>query len=333
MEWQNGYTASYYVTKVDPVTWRDIERIEIVSGQIKRENKGLRESANIKCVSYPNAVEQWLRIWMDVDQVGSNDHIALFTGLATSPSRDFSGDYESNSLECYSVLKPASDVYLLRGWYAPSGSNGANIIKELLSVIPAPVNIAEGAPVLVNNIVAENNETRLTMIEKILTSINWRMIINGDGSVNIEPKPTESKRTFDPINFDVIETELNVTEDWFNCPNVLMTIVDDLTAIARDDSEDSPLSTINRGREVWEQETNSHLSDNETIEQYAIRRLKELQQIQKKVSYNRRFVPNIYPSDQIRLHYPNQELDDVFTVISQSIDLGYAAKTNEVVSK
>lgn len=333
MNWQSGYTTSYYMTKVDPVTWRDIERIEIISGQIKRETDGLRESASIECTTYPQTVEQWVRVWMDVEQNGSNDHVALFTGLATSPELNYTGEYEQNTMDCYSVLKPASDIYLLRGWYAQAGRSGASIIKELLSVVPAPVEIAEDSPALTYHIIAEEDETHLTMIEKILLAINWRLRISGDGHVHVEPKSSEPVVVFDPLEFDVIETEIQVAEDWFDCPNVLMAVDDDLTAIVRDDSEDSALSTVNRGREVWFQETSCDLADNETIEQYALRRLKEMQSVQKTASYNRRFVPDLYPGDRIILHYPSVGLDDAFTIDSQSIELGHAARTSEEVFK
>ena len=333
MNWSSGYSVSYYMTRLDPITLRDVERIEITGGSIKREAEGLRESATIDCTDYPNIVEQWVRVWLDTEQSGSSSHIPLFTGLATSPARDFKGEYETNSIECYSVLKPASDVYLLRGWYAPAGMSGASVIKELLSVIPAPVSVADNSPTLQNHIIAEESETRLTMIEKILTAINWRLIIKGDGIVRVEPKPIDPVATFDPIENDVIETQIKVSEDWFSCPNVLMAIDNELMAIARDDSEKSQLSTVNRGREVWQQETSCDLADNETIEQYAFRRLKELQKTEKTASYDRRFMPDVYPSDIVRLHYPAQGLDGNFTVRSQSIDLGYAARTSEEIIK
>ena len=159
------------------------------------------------------------------------------------------------------------------------------------------------------------------------------MTISGDGTVYIEPKPTDPAITFDPFDNDVIETKLKIQADLFSCPNVCLAISNDLTAIARDDSPNSPLSTVNRGREVWKVESSCDLADNETIEQYARRRLKELQKVQKSVSYDRRFVPDIYPGDIIRLHYSSIGLDDVFTINSQSIDLAHAARTSEEVLK
>ena len=169
------------------------------------------------------------------------------------------------------------------------------------------------------------------MIEKILTAIDWRIRIAGDGSIRVEPKSTDPVIKFDPVDFDVIENEVSVNADWFDCPNVFVAVEDDLTAIARDDSARSILSTVNRGREVWLQESGCELAANETIEQYAVRRLKESQKIYKTASYKRRFMPNVYPGDYIRMNYPQQNLDGVFQVSSQSIELGYAAKTTEEI--
>ena len=43
MDWSKGYSASYYAARVDPVTWRDVERFEITGGSIKRGVDALRE--------------------------------------------------------------------------------------------------------------------------------------------------------------------------------------------------------------------------------------------------------------------------------------------------
>lgn len=331
MDWAKGYSASYYMATVDSVTWHDTGRIELTGGSIKRETSGLRESADIDCVDWPAGIEQWVRVYLNTSQEGSMERVALFTGLATSPDNDFSGGLQENSVECYSVLKPAEDVYLKRGWYAPAGMSGGSIIKQLLEVTPAPVQVAENAPRLTSSIIAEDDETNLSMIDKILLAINWRIRITGDGVISVEPKPTEPVAAFNPLENDVIELEVSVSRDLFDCPNVFRAIDDDMTAVARDDSIDSPLSTVNRGREVWAQESNCDLADNESIEEYAARRLKELQKVGKTADYKRRYIPDLFAGDLVRMYYPEQGLSGIFFVNSQSVDLGYGATTSEQV--
>lgn len=331
MEWNKGYSSEYYMTVVDPATWRDIGRIEITGGNINRERGGLMQSASVNCVNYPDRVEQWVRVWLDARQEGANAHEPLFTGLATSPTQAWDGGTHTDALECFSVLKPAQDIDLMIGWYAPKGASGGEVIRSLLSCTPAPVTVANGAPTLKQHVVAESGETRLSMTEKILTMIDWRLRVTGDGRISVEPKGEAPRATFDPLEYDVIETQINVTADWFECPNVFMAIMDDITAIARDDTG-GPLSVSERGREVWAQESGCQLADNETIEQYARRRLKEEQQTQIRATYARRFVPGVLPGDTIRLHYPEQNLQGIYTVDTQSIELGYGARTSEEVT-
>ena len=331
MRWDRGYSAAYYMTVVDPDTWRDGERIEITGGAIKRTSSGLLQSADADCINYPKDREQWVRIYLDARQGSSSVHVPLFTGLAMAPDEETDMAKSEMTVQCYSVLKPADDVALLRGWYAPAGSIGAEVIKQLLSVCPAPVVVSGNSPSLYSSIVAEDGETRLTMAEKVLAAINWKLRIDGMGTIFIEPFKLQSVATLDPVEFDIIEPPIKIECDWYSIPNVYLAVSDDVSAIAKDESETSPLSTVNRGREIWMTETNCDYAQGETIAEYAMRKLKEAQRKVKEVSYNRRYLESVYPLDIIRLHYPKQGLDGLYIVESQSIDLGYNARTSEKV--
>lgn len=332
MNWQQGYSAKYYATVIDRVSWRDIDRFEILSGSINHTSEELRESASIECIRYDQSAERWIRIWLDAGQDGNAEHIPLFTGLAVSPDKEIDGNLVSNSVSVYSVLKPAQDILLDRGWYAGSGLRGASVIRQLLSSIPAPIIISENSPLLAHAIIAEDNETSLSMVDKILNAINWRIKIGGDGTIHVMPKASEPSVRFDSLDNDSIEPSVTLKNDWFSCPNVFRAVTDSDYAVARDDS-DGLLSTQTRGREVWAQETGVSLSADETLEEYAKRRLREEQEVAITVSYSRRYSPNISCGDIITLHYPAQEIDGNFIIDSQSIELGYGLKTTEEVHK
>lgn len=328
MDWSKGYSATYYAARVDPVTWRDVERFEITGGTVKRGSNALRESADISCVGHQIEVEQWIRIYLDARQSGDASHTALFTGIASTPDLNRQMSRPTTNLACYSVLKPVDDVLLPRGWYASAGRQGGDVLRELLGVTPAPVVVTEDSPRLTENIIAEDGETHLTMVDRVLEAIDWRLRINGDGTIEVVPKPLESVATFDPIECDVLEPDIRITADWYACPNVFMVVSDGLTGIARDES-DGPLSISGRGREVWAYDSSADLADNENVAQYAMRRLKELQQVAKQVSYARRFYPDIVPGDLVRLHYA--EIEGLHTVQSQTIELSFNARTSEDV--
>lgn len=328
MDWNGGYTASYYGCYVDAGTWRDLERFEIISGSISKGSDDLRESADITTTSYDETREQWIRIYLDAEQNGDIVHQALFTGLATSPSKDMNGNLKEHKMTVYSVLKPAEDILLERGWYAPAGVSGAEIIQELLEVIPAPVTISGSAPKLTNNIVAEDGETCLTMTEKILQAINWRIVIEGDGAVTLEDKASSFVIMFDANSTDIVEPQITVSKDWFSCPNVFRAVSEDNTAVA-EDVKGSYLSIEGRGRRVMKEELNAETADNESLQEYAERRLIEEQQVQKTASYSRCYIPEIHVTDMVNFHY--EQLTGDFIVTEQKITLDHKATVNEEV--
>ena len=85
MNWNEGFTGSYYITIVDPSSWRDIGRMEITSGTVERSASDLLESADITVTELPEGGEAWIRIWLDADQNGV-ERIPLFTGLTSAPT-------------------------------------------------------------------------------------------------------------------------------------------------------------------------------------------------------------------------------------------------------
>lgn len=333
MDWSKGYSASFYMEQVDPATWRDIGAIRITGGSINRELTGKRESADVDCAGYDIGLEKWVRVYLDVNQTGDFAHEPLFTGIATSPDRRHEGNAANNTLACYSVLKPCEDVDLPLGWYAPAGAAGGDVIRSLLAATPAPATIAEDSPRLLEPIIAESGENYLTMIDRILDAINWRIKIHGDGTIDVGPKPIEPIAAFDPLGNDVIETKITVSADWYSCPNVYRATSGDMTGIARDEDPDSPLSIPNRGREVWRSESGVALSSNESIAEYARRMLTQAQQVKESVAYDRRYVPDVVPGDLVRMNYPKQEVVGVYSVDSQSVTLGYGTTTSERITK
>ena len=333
MDWDKGFSAAYYMTIVDPDTWKDRKRIEIVSGTINRTTTDLRESSDIECRDFEEGYENWIRIWLDARQVGESAHLPLFTGLASSPGKTIDGMRTENRIQCYSVLKPAADILLPRGWYAARDFISGNVIVKLLKVCKAPIEVKYETPRLSSYIIAEEGETNLTMANKILEAIGGRLRIRGDGTIEICQKAEEPSATFSSLAADCIEPRIEVEQDLFDCPNVLRAVSGNESIEIKDEDSDSPLSTANRKREVWKEETDITLYEGETLQAFAKRRLKELQRTSMTASYSRRFHPDVLPGDIIRINYPAQNLVGDFCVNSQTITLGHGAKTSEESSQ
>lgn len=343
MDWSKGLSASYKAYIVDPITWKDTETIDIISGSISKSEADMRESADISVSAYTSTQEQWIRVYLDARQQSDSYYGAIFTGLISSPGREMEGSVETNSLRCYSVLKPASDILLPRGYYISYGTNTSTVLKNLLSIIKGMPIIIEGTPPnLSYTIIAENGESNLSMVDKILTCIGWRMRILGDGSVVISEPAIDPitgalnyplSGSFDPIDVDSIELRVSVENNWFDCPNVFRAVQGNFSATAMDNDPDSIFSVQNRGREIYYEETGANPYAGESLAQYAKRRLQEEQQIYTSASYSRRFDPDVNVSDAISLRYPAQGLDGIYYISSQTITLGYSPTVSEVAYK
>ena len=334
MDWSKGFSALYTAHIIDPETWTDGEELRFTDGNIERaDNSDLRESAPVTVSEMVGDGEEWIRIYLQATQTGDAVRVPLFTGLTSAPEKKITGNRSEWQMDCFSVLKPPADVLLPRGYYAPAGSS-AELAKRLLDITTAPVTTDNGSPTLKEPIVAADGETRLTMAKKILTAIGWRIAIDGTGAVRLCPYENEPVVTFSPMTDDSIEPEVTDTRNWFDCPNVYRAVSETSgTAVARDDDPDSPLSTVARGREIWKEENNVTVPAGETMAAYAVRKLKEEQAVVRKLSYNRRFYSDIGVGDVVELNYPGQGLDGRFRITSQSIDLGYGARTKEEVTE
>ena len=336
MDWSKGLSARYRAYVVDPLTWKDKDEIQIISGSISKSEDSLRESADIEVSNYNSETEQWIRVYIDARQSSDSYYGPIFTGLISSPSKDIEGNIQRNSLRCYSVLKPANDILLPKGYYVSYGSDSADILVSLLSVIkgiPVIIDDEEPMPYLSQTIIAENSETCLSMADKILYSIGWRMYINGNGSIVITNPASSPSAYFDSEDMDSIEKKIGVNNNWFDCPNVFRAVQGNFSAVAVDNDPESLLSIANRGREIWMEETGAVPYAGESLAQYAERRLKEEQQVYISASYSRRFDPNVNVTDLISLRYPAQGLDGYFYVSSQSITIGYSPTVSEEVYK
>lgn len=335
MDWNSGFSALYELKKVDPVTWFDAGSFDLTGGNISRSDDDLQESATIQMTEDPG--ECWLRVYLKVKQGQGGARVPIFTGLASTPKRDLDGRRVSYEAICYSVLKPVDDVLAPCGYYVPAGAAGASVAADLLRVGPAPVTIAEDSPGLLEPIVAEEFDTNLSLVHRIIAAIGWRIRIRGDGSISLEPQAEDASILLDTMENDSIELQITDTQDWYSVPNCYRVSYGSSYAVARDDDPDSPLSTVSRQKnrggtgEIWESEGSVTLGDGESLAEYALRKLREAQAPARTITYTRRFQPDVTVSDLVRLKLPGHKIEGLFRIARQTIALTHGARTNEEV--
>ena len=339
IDWSKGISARYYAAIIDPYTWRDVLEIDnIISGSIRYSDIGERVSADVECRTFDHDNEYWIRLYLVAKQGDNIERVPLFTGIVSNPNISYNGRRETNNLQCYSPLSLADKVYLPLGWYVGSGSNGAQTVYDLLSgVVMAPIVMEEisedSIPVISQNVIADNGETVLTMVDKILDIINWKIVVNGDGTIIISQYSGDVTGSFSQQGNDIFEMDVTVSNNWYDVPNVYRAVGSGVSSIARDEDPNSIFSIQNRGREIWVNDIDCVLTEDEKIGEYAIRKLKEAQQIYKTVDYTRRFDPDVHISDIVSINYPAQGISGLFIVKSQSIELGYGGRVTEQVEE
>ena len=330
MDYTRGYTAAFRAAFVDPESWNDIGWFDIVSGNVNRTSEGLRHSATFSVREYGEELERWIRIYLDTEQDGSRARQALFTGIATSPTSEYRDNVINIPIQCYSVLKASEDIILPLGWYAPAGANVGRILQGLLKTTPAPKEIADTSAVLTETIIAESNENCLTMTDKILNVMGWRLQITGEGRIVISPRTEEPVISMGLNENAVIETSFNISHDFFGIPNYLRVTENDKTEVVVDETG-GPLSVAERGREVQVAEDNTTRTDEEPLRAYARRRLKELQARSETVTYSRLYMPEINCEDIVELAFPR--LNGNYMVTNQTISLTGPCRVDESIKR
>ena len=335
MDWNSGLSAIYELREVDPVSWMDLGSLDFTAGTITRTDSNLIESASLKMTE--SVREGWVRIYLKARQAGTGTRVPVFTGLAMTPQRVLDGYWEDNTIKCYSVLKPAEDTLTPRGYYVPAGAPGAQLVAQLLSVGAAPVTFDDYGPELMEPIVTEDSDTNLSVAWKILDAIGWRILLSGDGRIRVCPAATEPVVEFNPSDNDAVEPKITDSDDWFSCPNCLRVVSGSRSIVMKDEDPDSVLSIASRkaarggSGEIWKQETASSLGSDESLAEYAMRKLKEAQGHARELKYYRRYNPDVNVTDIVHLHYPGIGIDGNFRIRSQTVTLDYAPRVDEKV--
>ena len=132
--------------------------------------------------------------------------------------------------------------------------------------------------------------------------------------------------TFDDGNSSILYPDFSMSHDLYGIPNVVEVIYssDKANYYSRivNDDPNSPISTVNRGREITHRVTNPELSGipaQDQIDEYAKQLLRDLSTLEYTVTYTHGYYP-VRLGDCVRLNYERAGVKNVKAkVISQSI--------------
>lgn len=330
-DWTKPMTQSYEYYIVDPGTWKDKTRIRNVkSCSINRDSDN--ETLGSATFDVTDSLgECYIRIYLMTIQNGIKEKHPLGTHLIQTPSSKFDGRVRSVSMDAYTPLLELKENPPTLGYSILKGENIMKMAYQLtLENARAPVVMAESTETLYYDFVAETNDTWVTFIGDLIANAKYEFGLDELGRILFLPKQDmvslQPVWTYNDNNSSILYSDITVDHDIYGIPNVVEVVYsngsDYFTARVVNDDENSPVSTVNRGREILYRDTNPSITGNPTenyIQEYAERLLRELSSVVYTITYTHGY-NGTRLGDCVRLDYSRAGLNGVKAkIISQSI--------------
>ena len=328
-------TYEYYI--VNPETWKDTRQINVVkSSTINRDSEA--ETLGSATFEVTESVgECYIRVYLITIQNGVKEKHALGTFLVQTPATSFDGKIRNISMDAYTPLLELKEKQPPIGYAIVKSKNTENdesimehAYKLTQEATRAPVVPASCDTKLVNDFVAETNDTWLSFISDLIKNAKYKLALDELGRVLYAPdQDTASLQpvwTYDDSNSSILYPSISMDHDLYGIPNVVEVIYSNdskqfYSKVSNDD-ENSPTSTVNRGREIIYRVTDPGfvgIPTSNQLDEYAERLLKELSTIEYTIRYTHGYCP-VRLGDCVRLDYKRAGLKDIKAkVISQSI--------------
>lgn len=322
-------TFEYYI--VDPGTWRDTRKINtVISSSITRDST-LETLGSASITIAESLGECYIRIYLITIQNGIREKHSLGTFLVQSPSYSFDGKIKNVTLDAYTPLLELKENPTPLGYSVLKDENildtAYRIVREQ---VRAPVVKPQKDEVLNTNFVANLNDTWITFVRDLIANADHALALDDMGRIFFSPnQDTMSLQpiwTFDDSNSSILYPELSVDRDLYGIPNVVEVIYSNGNEYyygkAVNDDPSSPISTVNRGRQITHRESNPSLlgsPNQDRIQEYAENLLKEMSSLEYTVTYTHGYCP-VRIGDCVRLNYRRAGLNGIKAkVISQNI--------------
>ena len=322
-------TFEYYI--VDPGTWRDTRKINtVISSSITRDST-LETLGSASITIAESLGECYIRIYLITIQNGIREKHSLGTFLVQSPSYSFDGKIKNVTLDAYTPLLELKENPTPLGYSVLKDENVLDTAYRIVrEQVRAPVVKPQKDEVLNTNFVANLNDTWITFVRDLIANADHSLALDDMGRIFFSPnQDTMSLQpiwTFDDSNSSILYPELSVDRDLYGIPNVVEVIYSNGNeyyygkAVNNDPS--SPISTVNRGRQITHRESNPSLlgsPNQERIQEYAENLLKGMSSLEYTVTYTHGYCP-VRIGDCVRLNYRRAGLNGIKAkVISQNI--------------
>lgn len=322
-------TFEFYT--VDPESWKDDKLLtNVKSCSISRDY----EAETLGSATFDIAEslgECYIRVYLATIQNGVKEKHPLGTFLIQTPSLTFNGMYTDISMDAYTPLIELKEKKPPIGYYVPKNANVMDrVYRVARENMRAPVVSTTVDETLYSDFVSDTEETWLSFLIDLAAYAKYEFILDEMGRVLFAPKQDTASLqpiwTYDDSNSSILYPDITLDHDLYDVPNVVeilySTSNDVFYSRVVNDDPNSPISTINRGREIIHRVTDPEMTGSPTqerIDEYAKQLLEELSSLEYTISYTHGYCP-VRIGDCVRLNYERAGITNVKAkVISQNI--------------
>lgn len=329
--WLESMTQTFEYYKVDPGTWKDVDRIKNVKNCVINRDSETDTLGSATIDIMDSIGESYVRSYLVTIQNGITEKHPLGTFLVQTPSSTYDGKARSVSMDAYTPLIELKESLPPIGYSIPKGSVIMDSVYMLTREnMRAPVVKAESSKTLSSDFVANTDDTWFSFLTDLTENANYAFDLDELSRVIYAPKQDinalQPVWTYTDDNSSILYPEVTVKHDLYDIPNVVEISYSSgngkYNVKVVNNDPNSPTSTISRGRKIVYRVTNPSLTGNPTqneIKEYAEQLLKELSTLEYEISYTHGYCP-VRIGDCVRLNYAAAGLQNVKAkVVSQTI--------------
>lgn len=331
-DWTSSMQQTFEFYTVDPGTWKNMEKIDTVKSCSINRDASAETLGSASFNIAESLGEAYIRVYLITIQNGVRESHPLGTFLVQTPSSSFNGKVREVTMDAYTPLLELKESPPPIGY---SIEKNTNIMDKAFDLVEenarAPVIEAKNDQKLYNDFVANTDDTWLTFLIDLISNAKYEFNIDELGRILFSPKQDTASLqpvwTYDDDNSSILKPDFSMDHDLYGIPNVVEVVYSDggssyYSKVVNDDAN-SPISTVNRGREIVYRVTNPDLIGDPTqnqIKEYAERLLRELSTLEYTVTYTHGYCP-VRLGDCVRLNYTRAGISNVKAkVVSQSIE-------------
>lgn len=331
VDWSASMQQTYEYYIVDPLTWRNKTILNNVRSCTVSRDSTVETLGSATFDVTESVGEAYIRVYLITIQNGVRTDHPLGTFLVQTPSSVFDGKVRNISMDAYTPLLELKENPPPLGY---SILKNANIMDNAYYLCReharAPVVKTTCSETLYNDFVSNTNDTWLSFNSDLISNAKYHFDLDELGRILFAPKQDieamQPVWTYDDGNSSILYPDLSMDHDLYGIPNVVEVIYsngrDHYYARVVNDDPNSPISTVNRGREIIYRTTDPSISGDPTnnqIQEYARNLLKELSTVEYTISYSHGYC-GTRVGDCVRLNYARAGLMNVKAkIVSQSI--------------